>query len=513
MTNPVGQHTSPWIDTLVTPDLGATQAREVEVDVVVVGAGITGVTTALLLRRSGRRVAVVEARRVGAGVTTHSTVKVTVGHGLRYSKIADQRGLDAAAAYAQANVAGLQQIFDLAQELQVGRLQIDCMLEQGLPHVIYAESDDEAEQVRREAEIAARIGLPAALTQTAPVPFDVSAAVRFDGQAQFHPGRYLAGLIQAFVAEGGAVIEGVRARGVDEDRDMCKVTTSTGTLSAPHVVVATHYPFLNRGGHFASMKAHRSYGIAGILPQGVAAGMTINVGSPTHSTRTVTLGGEELLIVVGESHEVGHVTDTAQRWANLRRWARDRFGVDDFRYYWSAQETSTLDHVPFVGFIAPGSERVLIATGFDGWGMTNGTASAILIRDLIVGQPNSWAATFDARRALRRLPGRDFVSHNLQVGTTWLRDRLAGPPRGSAAQLQPGTAAVLKVGGEDVAAYRDDQGALHAVAAVCTHLGCNVEWNDGEKSWDCPCHGSRFSPDGEVLHGPASSDLAARELG
>lgn len=440
-------------------------------------------------------------------MTTHSTVKVTYGHGTVYSKIEKKLGLDAAAAYAQANVTGLQEILRLVEDLG-----IDCMLEHGHPHVVYAEDPADVAELAEEADVVQRIGLPVSLSREVPLPFEVAAALHFQDQAHFHPGRYLAGLAEAFVRNGGVVLDGVRARDVDEDGDICHVETTAGPMSAGYVVVATQYPFLNRGGQFTRMKATRSYGIAGVLPGEVPAGMTINVGSPTHSTRTAHLNDEELLIVVGEGHEVGHVSDTGDRWMRLQHWARERFGVTEFRYHWSAEETSTLDHVPFAGLIVPGSDRLFTACGFDGWGMTNGTASAILIRDLVLGRDNPWASTFDARRAGTDLPGKEFLTHNVQVAKTWVQGRVAGAPKGSPADLGPGEAAVLEVDGEQTAAYRDEEGALHAVSSVCTHMKCTVAWNDGEKSWDCPCHGSRFSPDGNVLHGPASTPLPRRDL-
>lgn len=504
---PTGRHISPWVDTMGSVELGSSDIPAAA-DVLVLGAGITGITTALLLQREGRRVTVIEAAQFGRSVTTHSTVKVTVGQGTTYSKIEQKSGLRAAMAYAEANVAGFAAILDLA-----GGLEIDCMLERGHPHVIYAERADEVGAIEKEAEVAARIGLPVTRVEQAPVPFDVAAALSFDDQAHFHPGRYLAGLAEAFVREGGTVVQGVRATGVDEDRDVCHVETTAGRVSAPHVVVATQYPILNRGGHFAWMKTQRSYGIAGILPDGVPAGMTINVGSPTRSTRTATLHGDALLIVVGEGHQVGHASDTDERWLRLQDWARERFGVMDFRYRWSAQETTTFDHIPFAGFISPASKRILMATGFHGWGMTNGTASAMLIRDLIVGRDNPWAAAFNARRAEASVPGKEFVTHNVHVGKRWLKDRLGRSPKLSLQELQPGEAAILEIDGKQTAVSRDEGGALHAVSAVCTHMKCNVEWNAGERSWDCPCHGSRFDPDGSVLHGPATDPLASRDVG
>ena len=365
------RHISPWVDTMGPTYPSVSRLPAAGGDVLVVGARIVGMTTALLLQREGRRVIVVTARELSHSVTTHSTVKVTVGHGTLYSQIENRRGFAAASAYADANAVGFDQILEL-----VRTLDIDCMLEQGHPHVVYAETPDEQQMIEAEADTVERLGLRASLRGDAPLPFGVALALHFEDQAQFHPGRYVAGLADAFTRAGGTLVEGLRALDVDEDPDSCRVDTTAGRVSAEHVVVATHAPFLNRGGQFAWLKPMRSYGVAGVLPEGMSVGMTINAGSPTRSTRSVNLGDEELVIVVGDGHPVGHVNDTAERWTRLRAWANERFGVSDFRYHWSAEETSTIDKVPFVGLINPGSDRIYVAAGFAGWGMTNGTASA-----------------------------------------------------------------------------------------------------------------------------------------
>jgi glycine/D-amino acid oxidase-like deaminating enzyme/nitrite reductase/ring-hydroxylating ferredoxin subunit len=502
------RHNSPWVATMSRPDLGDTGFRQGRHDVLVLGAGVTGLTTALELQAAGRDVAVVEARRLGQSVTAHSTVKVTIGHGTVYSRITRLRGAAAATTYAHASLAGFERVLSLA-----GEVATDVLLEHGGPHVVYAETAQEVQKIEKEAEAVRRIGLSVSLDREVPLPFEVAGALHFPAQASLHPGLYLAGLAQLFVARGGILMEGVRATGVAERSTGCRVETTAGPIQADHVVVATHYPFLDRGGQFSQLKPRRSYGIAGVLPTGTTAGMTINVGSPTHSTRTASLEGETLLIVVGEGHPVGHVQETAERWARLRTWATERFGVREFRYHWSAEELASLDGIPFVGRIWPGSSRILTATGYDGWGMTNGTAAALMLRDIVVGRDNPWLPTFDARRAEARLPPVvDFAKQNLHVAKTWLADRVGGRPRGSADQLDSGEAAVLEIDGKQTAAYRDEAGQLHAVSAVCTHLGCTVRWNAGERSWDCPCHGSRFDPDGGVLHGPAVTPLAYRDL-
>ena len=367
---------------------------------VVVGAGVAGLTTALLLQDQGLSVTLLEATRVGQSMTTSATVKVTVGHGTAYSRIEEHRGQQVAGAYAAANIAGFTEIARIVEDLD-----LDCMYQRGLDHVIYATDDQGAATVEREAEVTERLGLPVQRAAQAPVPFDVSAALRFTDQAQFHPGYYLAGLAAAFVDRGGALVEGARVVGVSERGATCRVRTRDAEALGDRVVIATHYPILDRGGHVARLRARRSYGVAGVLPGGVPVGMTINVGSPTRSTRTVHLAGEDLLIVVGEGHPVGREDDDSSRWDRLRTWARENFGVEDFRYHWSGQEIGTADGMPYVGRMHPLSTRLFTATGFDGWGMTNGTAAALLIRDLIMGVDNPWAAQFDASRAWTTSPG------------------------------------------------------------------------------------------------------------
>lgn len=507
MTSPLGRHLSLWRD-LERPDLGPTAFREAPADVVVAGAGVTGLTAAVLLQQAGLRVVVVEAAGLGErAVTTRSTVKVTVGHGTLLSRIADARGEQAAAAYVQANQAGYAQILALATDQG-----IDCQLQTGLAHVLYAEGPDDVATVDAQAQVAVRLGLDVAVGTADALPFEVEAAVAFRDQAQLHPGQYLIGLAQAFQRDGGVLIEGTRVVDVDEGSSGCRVATTAGDLHADHVIVATQYPILDRGGQFTRTKAHRSYAIAGVLPEGTPAGMTINAGTPTHSTRTALADGQALLVVVGEGHEVGHEEDTEARWDRLAAWAAERFGVGEIRYHWSAQETESLDHVPLIGHVTPLSRRVLTATGFGGWGMTNGTAAALMMRDLILERDNPWIEVFDARRAERSLPGPSVLGQGLRVAGTWVKDHASRPPAQAPEDLAPGQAAVLTVDGERTACYRDEAGAVHAVSATCTHMGCTVRWNGGERSWDCPCHGSRFDPDGQILNAPATAPLPPRPL-
>ena len=276
------------------------------------------------------------------------------------------------------------------------------------------------------------------------------------------------------------------------------------------MIVATHYPFLDRSLAFARVHPRRSYAlacrIAGAPPQGMFIG-----GSPMRSIRAAPHDGEELLLVGGEGHRPGSGGDTEQRYRRLERFAREHWDVRSVDYRWSAQDNTTLDGVPYAGRMTPVSDKVLMATGFAKWGMTGGTAAALLLSELALGRDSPWKSFFDPNRLTVRASVSRLVTENAVTGLRFLGDRLARRPA-SIEHLQPGEADIVRSGDEVVAAYRDDDGTVTAVSPTCTHLGCRVVWNRAERSWDCPCHGSRFSPTGDVLQGPAVHRLERRPV-
>jgi Rieske Fe-S protein len=299
---------------------------------------------------------------------------------------------------------------------------------------------------------------------------------------------------------------------VDEEDDTCTVRTDGGSVTAEHVVVATHLPFLDRGAFFARCHPVRSYALSARLEGPVPQGMYLAADSPTRSVRSAVVEGEQVAILGGEGHKVGQDEDTRQRYGSLEAWAREHFAVRAVTHRWSAQDYVPVDHVPFVGPLSPGSERVLVATGYSKWGMTNGTAAARILADRIAGRDNAWASFFDTGRLNPRQSVKELLEENADVVKRFVGDRLRTETGRGVGDLARGQAAVVAAGGERVAAYRDDTGALHAVSPVCTHLGCTVTWNTAETTWDCPCHGSRFTVDGKVIQGPAVEDLEPRDL-
>ena len=493
-----GKPTSPWIDS--TPETAyAPLEPGLHFDVAVLGGGLAGLTCALLLKRAGGRVAVVEAERVAGGVTAYTTAKVSSLHGLRYAQVESSFGDDGARIYAQANEAAIERIAGFVDELS-----IDCDWRRK-PAFTYTEEDATRGKIEEEVEAATRAGLRASFTRETDLPWQVAAAIRVEDQAEFHPRRYLLALAEAVDGDGSRVFEQTRALAVS-DSEPARVDTELGELSADQVVVATHFPFPDRGLYFARMHAERSYGL-GVLVNGTPPqGMYLSADSPARTIRSHPWEGGELLITGGQSHKVGQA-DEEERVAELERWTRERFDVRSIEYRWSTQDNMPVDGVPFVGKLAPFQKRIWVATGFMKWGLTNGTAAAMILAERIGGREHPWQSLFESNRFKPLASAGELVKENANVGRHFVGDHLARPDVRSTDELEPGEAGFLRRGPDEVAAYRDDDGRLHEVSAICTHLACRLAWNTAERSWDCPCHGSRFRPDGSVLQGPAVKDL------
>lgn len=500
------QHTSWWVASTPTTDF-PTLGGGARTQVAVLGGGIAGLTTALLLAREGRRVVVVEADRVATGVSGYTTAKVTVQHNLVYADLTRRHGEEAARLYAASQTQALDWLRDTAGS-------VHCELE-AVPSLVYTESLDDVAAVNEEVAAARKAGLAMEDVGTSGLPWPIRAGALLPGQVQIHPRRYLLALTDALVEAGGTVVEQTRALDVDTDGDGHVVRTDHGDLLCDDVVVATHYPFLDRGLLFARLSAYRDVVVAAAIEADRDPGvMAISTGSEeggTHSVRTTPYrDGRRLLIVTGGQYKTGKDVSVQDRYDGLSAWVQERFPGAQPVHSWSAQDTSSADGLPYIGTMPLSGEHVWVATGFNAWGMTNGTLAGLVLADLVSGRPNPYAELYAPDRATLRASAGKAAKENADVA----RELIGGMLRPSLTgmdELQPGEAGVFLRAEGRTAAYRDDEGTLHAVSARCTHLGCTVRWNDAERSWDCPCHGSRFSFTGKVLHGPAVEDLERRD--
>jgi glycine/D-amino acid oxidase-like deaminating enzyme/nitrite reductase/ring-hydroxylating ferredoxin subunit len=497
-----GKTISVWMKTAAMPKT-ISLTGDTAADVCVVGAGIAGLSTAYLLAKEGKSVVVLEDGEIGSGETGRTTAHVTCALDDRFKTLEKLHGEEGVRRAAHSHAAAIDCI-----ESIVGREKIDCDF-QRLDGYLFVPPGEKVDILEEELEIARRCGLEVESVPRAPLgSYDTGPALRFARQAQFHPLRYLAGLVQAIGTLKGTVYTGVHVEKV-EDGEPARVVTSTGrTVTAGAVVVATNVPINDRLVIHVKQAPYRTYVVGMRVPRGaVPRALFWDTADPYHYVRLQTdAEGEEILIVGGEDHRTGQKDDAEERWGHLEKWTRERVpAVQETVYRWSGQVVEPADALAFIGR-NPGERHVYIATGDSGQGMTHGTIAGMLLTDLVMGRPNDWATVYDpGRKTLRALPeyAREMAESNAPLVKDWVTPGEVSSPE----EVPPGGGAVMRKGITKVAIYRDSVGNVLEVSAVCRHLGCIVHWNHSEKSWDCPCHGSRYAPDGHVVNGPAATGL------
>lgn len=476
----------------------------VSVDVAIVGGGITGVTTATLLKAAGLTVAVVEANRIGEGVTGHTTGHITEVLDGGYQRLVSNFGEDGAHLAARSARDAMRQI----EELVEGR-NLACGYKH-VPGYLYTKKAEKVEFLEAERNAASKAGV--ACTQVRSIsalPFKIEAALRFESQAQFHVRDYLNPLALSIPGAGSYVFEHSRVIAI-EDGPPCSVATERASVKAKHVIVATNAP-INSLLLSAKIACYRSYALALRLNEDHPSpnGLFWDVEDPYHYIRSYSAEDEALLVVGGEDHKTGTEKDTDARFKALLDFAKSHFSVKSVVHRWSAQVIEPVDGLPSIG-LEPGASRIYVGTGYSGTGLTFGTLAAMINTDLILGRANRYQELYDPSRIKATASIVDFVKENIDFPLHFVTDRLKPSGSASVTEVAKGEGQIVEIDGEKTAVYRDEQGLLHAVSAICTHKGCLVAFNKAETSWDCPCHGSRFDKDGKVLDGPACLPLESR---
>ncbi len=477
--------------------------EDISVDVAIVGGGITGITAAYLLKKEGLHVAILEAGNILNGTTGHTTAKVTAQHGLIYDELIAHFGEENAKLYYQSADSSLKFIKDLIQEKN-----IDCDFSEEDAY-IYATTDEYANKIRKEAEAYKKLGINGELHDSIPFDIRIKNALSMKGQAQFHPLKYLKQLTLDFLEAGGLIFEETTATDIEEENDIPKIITRDGyKVSCKQVIIASHFPFFDKEGmYFARMYADHSYVIAVKTNKPYPGGMYVSVDDPVRSLRYTPVNGEHLVLIGGDNHQTGQGPDTLKHYQALEAFAEKTLGIKEYAYRWSTQDLITLDKLPYIGSITAQKPNILVATGYRKWGMTNGTTAATLLTDIILDRDNPYKDLFSPTRFKKADPSiKKFISINADVAGHLLKGKLQYLPT-NPNDLSNDEGAPIMYNGERAGAYRDQDGKLHIVDTTCTHLGCECEWNHGDRTWDCPCHGSRYSYDGEVIEGPTNKPL------
>lgn len=462
---------------------------DINTEVAVIGAGLAGILTAYCLQERGISVVLLECKEAGSGITKNTTAKITSQHGLIYKKLLTYKGEERAKNYGLAN----QKAIEKYQEM-IGKLKIDCDFEI-LPNYIYA-LDDET-KIRQEVEAAKKLGLPASITRETSLPFQVRAAARFDGQAQFHPLKFLDAVANTLTIYENTRITEVKNEGL--------ILTDQGSVKAKSIVIASHYPFINVPGYyFFKMHQERVYltALEGWNSDNKKRldGMYLDADPNGFTFRNY----KDYLILGGGYHRSGEY-QPLDAYAKIEKAARQWYPNASVKYNWSNQDCMTPDSIPYIGTFSAKTPNIYVATGFNKWGMSSAMVAAMILSDKIAGKENEFRKVFNPRRLM--FSGSRVFMKDAAIITVSLVSGHLHIPHDKLSEIEPGKAGVIRRNGQRVGVYRDNNDKYYYVDTKCPHLGCKLEWNQNELTWDCPCHGSRFDYRGKLINNPAMRDV------
>jgi len=487
-------------------------SKDTSAHVCVIGAGIAGLTTAYLLAREGKSVIVLDDGPIGGGMTARTTAHLTNALDDRFYELERLFGEEGSRLAGESHTAAIDRVEAIVREEK-----IDCEFER-VDGYLFLAANGTLQVLEDEMPAAHRAGLTEVrrLDRAPLESFDTGPCLHFPQQAQFHPLKYLTGLARAIGRDGGQIFTSTHADKIQGGSDALVITTSGYTITADTIVVATNSPVNDRVAIHTKQAPYTTYVIGARVPKSSVPTILLwdapaNLSEPYHYIRIERADDHDVLIVGGEDHKTGQQHDGAQRWGKLEQWTGNRFPmVEEIEFRWSGQVMEPVDSLAFIGRNPLDHDNIFIATGDSGMGMTHGTIAGILLTDLIMDRTNPWRDLYDpARKTL--VAAKDFIEENANVAAQYT-DVLTPGEVDAVSQIAKEDGAVLRKGLSKLAVYRDKDGVVHSMSAVCVHLGCIVTWNAAEKTWDCPCHGSRYDAVGTVINGPANSNLPPEEV-
>ena len=458
--------------------------KDIEINTLVIGAGMAGILTAYMLKQNGVDVVLIDAGEVAGGNTKNTTAKITSQHDLIYDKLISEFGEDKAKQYAKANELAIKKYKEIINERN-----IDCDFEEKSAYV-YSLTD--TNKIKKEVDAAKKLGIDAEFVEKIDLPLEIKGAVKFNNQAQFNPIKFLHD-----ISKDLTIYEDTRALEIKENL----VTTNRGNISAKHIVVATHYPIMNAPGYyFMKMHQERSYTIA-LENAPDIDGMYIDEKTNGYSFRNY----KNLLLLCAFDQRTGE-NEEGGSYEKLRKIAKELYPNSKERCHWSAQDCMTLDSIPYIGQYSNSTPNIYVATGFNKWGMTSSMVSAMIISDMILGKENDFAEIFSPNRFDLSLSVTNIANNMVETSKNFIAQKIY-IPSSNIEHIKNGHAGIVEYEGEKVGVYKNKEGKEFIVSTKCPHLGCQLKWNADELSWDCPCHGSRFDYKGKLIGSPAVKDL------
>lgn len=492
-----------WIETTKEKLNIVPLENDEETEICVIGAGLFGLTTAYYLTKLGKKVIVLEKGEIGEKVSGNTTGKITSQHDLFYNHLINDYGKEYAKKYLESNEQAIENIKEIIE-----KEMIDCEFKEKSAYV-YTTSQDEVIEIKKEVDAIKELGREAEFVTKTDLPFNIKGAIKIKGQAQFHPRKYMLGLAKSILKEN-KIYNFTTVKDIEKENNRYKIYTDRGIIKSKYIVLATHYPIINIPGfYFIKMYQATSYIIAVETNSKLPQDMYINIKEPIYSFRTASYNGKDILLIGGIGHKTGEPIEDDRNYRELEKKAREMYPDCKILFKWNTRDCIGLDKIPYIGEFSNLMPNIFVGTGFKKWGMTLSNVAANIVTDKIIGEKNEFEEIYKATR-LKPIKNRWEVKNILKESVNSIMLNKFKVEKASLDVIENDNGAIIEIDGENIGIYKDKEGKIYSVKPNCTHLGCLLSWNNLDKTWDCPCHGSRFDYKGRNLYEPAIKNLEIR---